>query len=168
MTKIDPGLRGYSQRLQLSAAFFAGTMVEILEVIGLALVAGLVAQKILPNTAATDEGTGAFLGAWGFGLAAGAVYILYRLIFRMALGRAMVVPIPSDPNVDWYITLRAVGMAASGVVLGLLALGHGLAGDTRLRFGGSAPFVDAVVGCLAVGLLYLGLAKLIGRFAARR
>ena len=59
--------------------------------------------------------------------------------------------------------MRAFGIAGAGIVLGFASLYHGLGGDPRLRIGTGAPFTDAAVGCLAIGLLYLGLGKLIGR-----
>jgi hypothetical protein len=167
MDRLDPGLRGYGQRMRLSLGYFAGTLLEMVEVLAVAIVVGTLALSALPNPAHGDEGRAAFLTAWGLGAMFGAIYVAYRLACRVLFGRALVVPIPTDPNVDWYITMRAFGIAMAGVVFGFAAFYHGLAGDPRLRVGGNAPFVDAAIGCLAVGYLYLGLGKLLGRVTSR-
>lgn len=167
MARPDPDLRGYGLRMRQSFGYFAGTLLEMVEVLAFALVAGALALSWLPNPMHGDEGRGAFLTAWGLGAVFGAIYVVYRLGCRALFGRAPVVPIPTDPNLDWFISMRAFGLALAGVVFGIAAFYHGLSGDPRLRVGGNAPFVDAAVGCLAVGYLYLGLGKLIGRMANR-
>lgn len=167
MESFDSGPRGYGQRLRLSAGYFAGTLLEMLEVIVFGIAAGMVAEWALPNPAGVDEGRSAFLSAWGVGAAFGVLYILYRVLCRSLFGRQLVVPIPNDPNVDWYLTIRAVGLAVGGIVVGVAAFYHGLSGDAPLRIGDGAPFVDAVVGCLATGFLYLGIAKFARRALGR-
>lgn len=163
MSNFDPGLRGYGQRLQISAGYSIGTFAEVLEVMALAIAAGMLAYHWFPNARGLDEGAVAFATAWGVGAAFGLLYIAWRVLCRLAFRRALVVPIPRDPNVDWYVTMRAFGIAGAGVVMGAASLYHGLGGDPKLRIGSGAPFTDAVLGCLAIGFLYLGLGKLIGR-----
>ena len=163
MSNFDPGLRGYGQRLQLSAGYSIGTLAEVIEVLAFAIVAAMLANLWFPNAKGFDEGAAAFATAWSVGAAFGLLYIAWRLLCRLVFGRALVVPIPRDPNVDWYVTMRALGIAGAGVVIGVASLYHGLEGDPRLRVGSGAAFADATLGCLAIGFLYLGLGKLIGR-----
>ena len=100
MSRFDPGLRGYGQRLQISAGYSIGTLAEVLEVMAFAIVAGTLAYHWFPNARGLDEGASAFATAWSVGAAFGLVYVVWRLLCRFVFGRVLVVPIPRDPNVD--------------------------------------------------------------------
>jgi hypothetical protein len=162
-------IRGYGTRLQQASGYYLGTFAETMEVMALALATGPVAMALLPRPApGVDGGTEEFLSASGLGVAAGLLYVVYRLVLRAAFGRSLVVAIPRNPNVDWYLSLRAFGIAMGGVIGGIYLLSHGLSGDPMLRSGPNAPFVSATVATVAVGMLYLGAMKLAVFFLGPR
>lgn len=157
-----PSLKGYGTRLRQSSGFFIGTFAEVLEVMVLSLLTGAVALWLLPRPApGVDGGTGEFLSAATLGLAAGLLYVAYRMLSRAVFGRPLVTAIPRNPNVDWYLTMRSFAIAIGGVVGGFYLLSHGFAGDPALRDGPNAPFVTATVATIAVGTLYLGAMKIL-------
>lgn len=167
MTDQNGYVRGIGTRLQMSAGFFLRTFVEIIELMAWSIAAGVVVHALLPSGTGVEESRGAFAAASTLGMLAGVLYAVYRLASKALFGRYAVVPIPNNPNVDWYLTLRSFGIAVAGVVFGVVFLIKGFGGDAQLRAGPIAPFMNGFMGSLSVGLIYLGAGKLLIRFAAR-
>jgi hypothetical protein len=165
MADSNNSIRGMGSRLVMSTGFILRTFLEVLEIIVLAMIIGAVAMHLIPVQPHMQESSSQFLSASALGLVGGVVYIAYRALLRALFRRPMVVPIPDNPNVDWYLTIRSFGIAGGGLILGIVLLFKGLGGDHGLRDGNAAPFVDAVSATIAVGSIYLGGMKLFGRFS---